>query len=127
MQYTTSEQLAADQINNLAYLIHHQNHQWWVDLDTGEPIERNVGELLALIHSEISEALEGHRKDLMDDHLVERRMFEVELVDAVIRILDVGAGFKLDLGGALVEKLRYNRQRADHKRENRLAANGKKY
>ena len=44
---------------------------------------------LALIHSEISEALEADRKDLMDDHLPHRKGIEVELADAMIRILDL--------------------------------------
>ena len=52
-----------------------------------EKKDRNVGELLCLIHSEISEAMEGARKDLMDTHLTHRSMMEVELADAIIRIL----------------------------------------
>ena len=107
--------------------IHRDNRKWWVSLETGEPISRNVGELLCLIHSEISEAMEGHRKGLQDDKLPHRSMIEVELADALIRILDAGAGLGLDIGGAVAEKLAYNRTRADHQRENRLKAGGKKY
>jgi hypothetical protein len=62
----------------------------------------------------------------MDDHLPERRMIEVELADAVIRILDTAAAEGLDLAGALQEKFAYNQTRADHKIENRRKANGKK-
>ena len=90
-------------------------------------IQRNVGELLCLIHSEISEALEGHRKDLMDDHLTHRKMFEVELADAIIRIFDTAEGMGLDLGGAFEEKMTYNANRQDHKIEHRRANGGKKY
>jgi hypothetical protein len=107
--------------------VHEANAKWWVDLHTGEPLDRNVGELLCLVHSEISEAMEGHRKNLKDDKLPHRTMFEVELADALIRILDIAAGFKLDLGGAYVEKMEYNRTREDHQREARLQENGKKY
>jgi hypothetical protein len=107
--------------------VHIANAKWWVDLETGEPTERNVGELLCLIHSEISEAMEGHRKGLMDDKLPHRPMIEVELADAMIRILDAAAGLKLDLAGAYVEKMAFNATRADHKREARLAVGGKKY
>lgn len=102
---------------------------WWNDLTTGEDLrgKRNVGELLCLIHSEISEAMEGHRKSLMDDHLPHRSMLEAELADALIRICDVAAGLGLDLPGAVEEKLAYNANRADHKRENRVKPDGKKY
>lgn len=75
------------------------------------PTERNVGELIALIHSELSEGLEAHRKDLMDDKLTHRKGLEVELADALIRILDMGAGLGMDIGGALMEKLDYNSKR----------------
>ena len=100
---------------------------WYTDLTTGQRKERNVGEILALIHSEISEALEGHRKGLRDDHLPHRSMVEVELADALIRIGDLAGYLGLDLGGAVVEKMEYNAKRADHKIENRSAAGGKTY
>lgn len=103
------------------------NDQWWRDLTTGEPLTRNKGELLALIHSEISECLEGVRKNLMDDKLPHRRMEEVELADALIRIFDYAGGFGLDLHGAYLEKMAYNATRADHQRQHRLAAGGKQF
>ena len=88
---------------------------------------RNVGELLCLVHSEISEAMEGHRKLLQDDKIVTRSMLEVELADAVIRIFDMSGGLGLDVAGAISEKLIFNSTRIDHKTENRRLANGKKF
>ncbi|SFD07206.1 hypothetical protein SAMN05216577_1165 [Pseudomonas citronellolis] len=112
----------------LQALIHGLNRAagWWSDLETGEPKERNDGELCMLIVTEISEGFEGVRKNLTDDKLGHRKMFEVELGDAMIRELDVGGGRGFDLFAALFEKLAYNQCRSDHKREARLAPNGKK-
>lgn len=99
---------------------------WWSDLQTGQPKERNVGELLMLIVTEVAEAMEGARKNAMDDKLSHRKMFEVELADALIRIFDIAGAANLDLGNAFLEKLAYNKTRADHTREHRLSPNGKK-
>ena len=82
--------------------------------------------MLALIHSEVSEVLEGVRKNSMDDHITTRKSEEVELADVLIRVFDYAGGFNLDVGAALVEKMNYNRSRADHKIENRLKGDGKK-
>lgn len=99
---------------------------WYSNLD-GTPKERNVGEMLCLIHSEISEGMEGHRKSLPDDKLPHRPMIEVELADALIRIGDLAGYLKLDIGGAVVEKMAYNARREDHKLEARVKAGGKAY
>jgi hypothetical protein len=82
-------QLRLDQLRDLARRVHTLNRQWWHDINTDERLDRNVGELLMLVVSELSEALEGHRKNLQDDHLPRRKMFEVELADVVIRVCDV--------------------------------------
>lgn len=103
---------------------------WWTDLKTGESLihaPRVIPEKLCLIHSEVSEALEGYRKDLMDDKLPHRKMVEVELADACIRIFDLAGAMGLDLGGALAEKMEFNRTRLDHTLEHRKSANGKSF
>lgn len=79
-------------LNDYAAECHAANDKWWRSIDTGMRIERNKGELLCLIHSEISEAMEGERKNLMDDKLPHRRMAEVELADTLIRIFDYAGG-----------------------------------
>lgn len=93
---------------------------WWDN-------PRNPGELIALMHSELSEALEGIRKDAQDDHLPEFKSVEVELADALIRIFDYAGAAELRLGEAFIAKLAYNAQRADHKRENRAKPGGKAF
>jgi NTP pyrophosphatase (non-canonical NTP hydrolase) len=118
-------------INLFSTVCHRQasNAGWWTDLATGESLigKRNIPEMLCLIHSEISEAMEGHRKNLMDDKLPHRKMLEVELADAMIRIGDLAGSLGLDLGGAVAEKLVYNAGRADHKPENRMKEGGKAF
>lgn len=120
-EVSTSAKTLMDACHGRAY-----NAGWWHDINTGEKLNRNVPELLCLIHSEISEGLEGFRKNLMDDKLPHRKMLEVELADAAIRIFDMAGGLGLDVAGAIVEKMAFNAQREDHKIENRKAENGKK-
>ncbi|QJI53015.1 hypothetical protein XccvBFoX4_gp61c [Xanthomonas phage FoX4] len=100
---------------------------WWAEYDNMPEQYRKhfIAGKLALVHSEVSEGLEGFRKNLMDDHLPHRSMLEVELADAVIRIFDIAGALDLDIGGAAIEKLAYNQQRADHKPEARAAEGGK--
>ena len=68
---------------------------WWTNLDTGEDLDRDPVQLLALMNSELNEAFEGDRKNLMDDHLPDRPMREVELADFQIRAFDMVGGLGL--------------------------------
>ena len=75
--------------------------------------ERNKAECIALMHSELSEALEGLRHgDPPSDKIPEFTSSEEELADCIIRILDYAAWQKLRLGPAIVAKLAMNRTRA---------------
>lgn len=74
---------------------------------------KNFGESIALMHSELSEALEADRAgDPPDDKIPNFSGREAELADCIIRILDVSAGLKLDVIGAILEKMEFNKTRA---------------
>ena len=129
----SNEQL---QVNKAASHLMHvcytasSNAGWWINPVTKADTRDNpmcFAQKLCLIHSEISEAMEGDRKDLMDDKLPHRPMREVELADALIRIFDLAGAYDMDIGGAIVEKMAFNAQRPDHKLANRQAAGGKTY
>lgn len=103
---------------------------WWNAIYNAETDEvRNAvyAQKICLIHSELSEMMEGLRKGLPDDHLPHRSMEEVEAADVFIRLADYCGARGLDLAGAVVEKLKYNQQRADHKPEARAAEGGKTF
>lgn len=78
-----------EKLNAAATRVHIANKRWWQDLNTGAPIKRDFNELMMLVVSELAESMEGHRKNLMDDKLPHRAMAEVELADALIRLLDM--------------------------------------
>jgi len=99
--------------------------------------ERNVGELLMLVTSELGEAMEAHRKgrfanlkqydeisqkEWADKSPIEKRekycfeklikdTFEDEIADAVIRLLDLSAGLGINLEKHINEKVKYNKLR----------------
>lgn len=128
------------QLHVLQESIHNDNIEagWWKDLSSGIDLADEarkgtrlgkaiVAEKLCLIHSEVSEAMEGARKNLQDDKLPHRKMIEVELADALIRILDLAGALDLDIAEAVAEKRAFNTVRPDHKIENRVKGNGKAY
>lgn len=135
------EQAAGDAAATLVSICHGAASRsgWWLDNETGEDVRQWpkkflqlwIATKLMLTVSEVSESMEGLRKDRMDDKLPHRKMFDVELADALIRICDLAGGLAevmgVDLPGSVAEKLAFNAVRPDHKMENRQAADGKKF
>ena len=87
---------------------------------------KSIGDIISLIHSEVSEAYEAHRTNMPDKNLPEYLGIEVELADAIIRILDAAGGLNLRVAEAMIFKLKFNKERADHSKAARLAEHGKK-
>lgn len=110
---------------------------WWAQLeevlgylpDELKPVVEQwfLATKLCLIHSEVSEMMEGLRKGLKDDHLPHRHMEEVEASDVLIRLFDYAGRRNMDLAGATYEKGEYNTVRPDHKIQTRAEGEGKKF
>ena len=113
-------------LNDWAVQCHEANASWWQDIHTGERIDRNRMELLMLIVTEVAEMAEGVRKDHPDKHLPHRKALEVEAADLFIRLMDFCGAYRLDIDGAVREKMEYNRTREDHTHEARRKPGGKK-
>ena len=97
-----------DIINSLTKKAH-QNavaHGWWEE-------ERSFGEIIALMHSELSEALEYARvnPNAKSNHIPDFTGIEEELADVIIRIFDYAGKEDLRLGEAIFEKMKYNKTR----------------
>lgn len=81
---------------------------WWNDKES-----KNKAELIALMHSELSEALEALRKPgKRDDHLPDEDAVGLELADTVIRIFDYCGAYNIDLEDIIIKKMTYNRNRS---------------
>ena len=87
-------------------------HQVSVDHGFWEGDDHNIGEKIALMHSELSEALEGLRAaNPPDKHCPEFTSAEVELADVIIRIFDLCGRQGWKIGDALVAKYTVNQGR----------------
>lgn len=74
--------------------------------------ERNTGEVIALMHSELSEMLEWVRDgNPKSDHISEFSGIEEELADLIIRIMDYAGGNKLRVAEAIIAKYKFNLNR----------------
>ncbi len=108
-------------ITKLAKQIHEDNvaKGFWEDKEN-----RNIGELLMLCVSELSEALEAHRKDRMakvkGDETYTKEWFDAEvkdtfqdeITDTIIRLLDLSEGLDIPIASHITWKLAYNKERA---------------
>jgi NTP pyrophosphatase (non-canonical NTP hydrolase) len=91
-----------------------RKHGFWDDAGSAEEKGlRNYFDTtkICLMHSELSEAMEGLRKGTMSDKIPEFTSVEEELADTVIRIMSFAHGRNLRVAEAVIAKMRYNANR----------------
>lgn len=95
-------------LNDLAQEIYNNavTHGWWNK-------ERPFPEIIALCHSELSEALEEYRnnKPFYYEKDGKHEGIATEMVDCIIRILDWAGHEDIDIEGILKWKMEYNKNR----------------
>ena len=98
-------------INELVEIAHNNtvNHGFWEK-------ERNFGEVIALMHTELSEAFEEYRhgrglNETYYENGTKPCGIPSELADVVIRIFDFCGGNDIDLEKIIQEKMEYNEKR----------------
>lgn len=103
----SSDRLFVEAFDQMAEEVHANAvaHGWWEQ-------DRNDGEMLALMHSELSEALEGLRYgNPPDDHIPAFSSVEAEFADVIIRIMDMAEARGYRIGEAVLAKHAYNQSR----------------
>lgn len=85
-------------LTELANEIHEQNvHVGWWDACPVKSARYETAMMLVI--TELAEACEGDRKNLMDTHIPEFKMFDMELADTAIRLFDLAGALEVDLSG----------------------------
>lgn len=98
-------------LEQLAYLCHQNSvlHGFYEGEDC-----KSVPTKIALMHSELSEMLEGHRRgthNRPDEHCPEFTNEEIEAADVLIRLFDFAGWRGLRIGQATIAKMTYNEGR----------------